>query len=465
MNLGELTLKANYRNILKVSVLGACLALTPLSSQAALPWFDNDDKQTMPTLAPMLEKATPAVVNISASGMKQNRQRVPDVFRYFFGPNAPREQIQEKPFQTAGSGVIIDAKKGYVVTNHHVIADTDKVLITLKDGRQFEAKKLGSDSESDVALLQIDAENLTDLPLANSDKLRVGDFAIAIGNPFAIGQTVTSGIVSALGRSGLGIEGYENFIQTDAAINSGNSGGALVNLNGELIGINTAILGPNGGNVGIGFAIPSNMMKNLVDQILEYGEVRRGVLGITGENIDAGVAKALKLPTSKGALVRQVFEGTAAEEAGIKPGDAIISVNGRSIETFFELRAKIGTMGAGNTAKLGIIRDGEEMTINVKLREAEGGNVIASNMHPALEGSELGNGKTKAGEKGVLVKTLEDRSPAAIIGLEEGDVIIGVNRERVENLADLREKLDEHKNNIIALNIVRGRTQLYLVIR
>ncbi|WP_281281909.1 DegQ family serine endoprotease [Catenovulum sediminis] len=451
--------------MLKVSVLGACLALTPLSSQAALPWFDNDDKQTMPTLAPMLEKATPAVVNISASGMKQNRQRVPDVFRYFFGPNAPREQIQEKPFQTAGSGVIIDAKKGYVVTNHHVIADTDKVLITLKDGRQFEAKKLGSDSESDVALLQIDAENLTDLPLANSDKLRVGDFAIAIGNPFAIGQTVTSGIVSALGRSGLGIEGYENFIQTDAAINSGNSGGALVNLNGELIGINTAILGPNGGNVGIGFAIPSNMMKNLVDQILEYGEVRRGVLGITGENIDAGVAKALKLPTSKGALVRQVFEGTAAEEAGIKPGDAIISVNGRSIETFFELRAKIGTMGAGNTAKLGIIRDGEEMTINVKLREAEGGNVIASNMHPALEGSELGNGKTKAGEKGVLVKTLEDRSPAAIIGLEEGDVIIGVNRERVENLADLREKLDEHKNNIIALNIVRGRTQLYLVIR
>ncbi|MER2493311.1 DegQ family serine endoprotease [Catenovulum sediminis] len=451
--------------MLKVSVLGACLALTPLSSQAALPWFDNDDKQTMPTLAPMLEKATPAVVNISASGMKQNRQRVPDVFRYFFGPNAPREQIQEKPFQTAGSGVIIDAKKGYVVTNHHVIADTDKVLITLKDGRQFEAKKLGSDSESDVALLQIDAENLTDLPLANSDKLRVGDFAIAIGNPFAIGQTVTSGIVSALGRSGLGIEGYENFIQTDAAINSGNSGGALVNLNGELIGINTAILGPNGGNVGIGFAIPSNMMKNFVDQILEYGEVRRGVLGITGENIDAGVAKALKLPTSKGALVRQVFEGTAAEEAGIKPGDAIISVNGRSIETFFELRAKIGTMGAGNTAKLGIIRDGEEMTINVKLREAEGGNVIASNMHPALEGSELGNGKTKAGEKGVLVKTLEDRSPAAIIGLEEGDVIIGVNRERVENLADLREKLDEHKNNIIALNIVRGRTQLYLVIR
>ena len=458
-------MKANYSKLFKVSVLTASLALVPVVSHAALPWFGSSDKQEMPTLAPMLEKATPAVVNISATGMKKDAQRVPEVFRYFFGPNAPSQHTQEKPFQTAGSGVIIDAKKGYVVTNHHVIADTDKILITLKDGRQFEAKKIGSDSESDVALLQIEADDLTDIPLANSDKLRVGDFAIAIGNPFAIGQTVTSGIVSALGRSGLGIEGYENFIQTDAAINSGNSGGALVNFNGELIGINTAILGPNGGNVGIGFAIPSNMMKNLVDQIVEFGEVRRGVLGISGDNIDAGIAKAFDLPTTQGAIVRQVFEGTAAEEAGIKPGDAIVSVNGRKIQTFFELRAKIGTMGAGNTAVLGIIRDGKAMDIKVKLKEAEGGNVPAASMHPALDGSDLGNGKTKSGEKGVVVNSVEDRSIAARLGLEEGDVIIGVNRERVTNIAQLRDKLDEHKNGIIALNVMRGNTQLYLVIR
>nr|WP_026052543.1 DegQ family serine endoprotease [Gayadomonas joobiniege] len=449
----------------EVAVLTSCLTLVPLQANSALPWFGNDDQQKTPTLAPMLEKATPAVVNISATGMKQNTQRVPEIFRYFFGPNGPNNQVKEQPFQTAGSGVIIDAEKGYVVTNYHVIADTDEVLITLKDGRQFEANKLGHDKESDIALLQIDAKNLTDLPLANSDKLRVGDFAVAIGNPFAIGQTVTSGIVSALGRSGLGIEGYENFIQTDAAINSGNSGGALVNLNGELIGINTAILGPNGGNVGIGFAIPSNMMKNLVDQILEYGEVRRGILGISGENIDAAMAKAFDLPTSQGAIVRQVFENTAAAEAGIKPGDAIISINGRKVQTFFELRAKIGTMGAGNKVTLGIIRDGKNIEVDVVLREAKGSAVAAESMHPAFKGAELENGETQSGDAGVLVKSVLPRSAAASIGLEDGDVIIGVNRQRVTNIAVLRDKLEEYKDGIIALNVMRGNTQLYLVIR
>lgn len=451
--------------IIKVSVFSACLSVLPAQSQAALPWFGNSGSEQTPTLAPMLEKATPAVVNISATGMKQNKQRVPEIFRYFFGPNSPSERVQEQPFQTAGSGVIIDAEKGYVVTNYHVIADTDEVMVTLKDGRQYEAKKLGHDKESDVALLQIEGENLSALPLANSDQLRVGDFAVAIGNPFAIGQTVTSGIISALGRSGLGIEGYENFIQTDAAINSGNSGGALVNLDGELIGINTAILGPNGGNVGIGFAIPSNMMKNLVDQILEFGEVRRGILGISGENIDAAMAKAFDLPTSQGAIVRQVFEDTAAEEAGIKPGDAIISMNGRKIQTFFELRAKIGTLGAGNTVTLGIIRDGKNIKIDVTLREATESSVASATIHPAFEGAKLKNGKTQAGSAGVVVKSVEVRSPAAAIGLEESDVIIGVNRQRVENIAVLRDKLEQYKDGIIALNVMRGNSQLYLVIR
>ncbi len=455
-------MKANRLNIFKVSVLAAALAINPVAN-AALPWFGDNDKQETPSLAPMLEKATPAVVNISATGMKENKQQVPEIFRRFFGQGG-RPQVQEQPFQTAGSGVIIDAAKGYIVTNHHVIADTDEILITLKDGRQYEAKKLGSDSETDVALLQIEADNLTDIPLADSDKIRVGDFAIAIGNPFAIGQTVTSGIVSALGRSGLGIEGYENFIQTDAAINSGNSGGALVSLNGKLIGINTAILGPHGGNVGIGFAIPSNMMKNLVNQIVEFGEVKRGVLGISGDNIDAGIAKAFDLSTTQGALVRQVFEDTAAAEAGLEPGDAIISINGKKVQSFFELRAKIGTMGAGAEVKLGIIRDGKEMTVPVTLRESKGDNIKASSIHPALEGSELTNGETETGQPGVIVKSLDKRSAAAAIGLQQDDVIIGVNRQRVENLADLRDKLEDH-DGIIALNVVRGRTQLYLVIR
>ncbi|KMT65034.1 serine endoprotease DegQ [Catenovulum maritimum] len=448
----------------KISVVTACLTLASANSFAALPWFGNSDKESTPTLAPMLEKATPAVINIAAAGVKKEQQNVPELFRHFFGQRG-QGHVQEKPFRTAGSGVIIDADKGYIVTNHHVIADTDKIMITLKDGRQFEAKKLGSDADSDIALLQIEADNLTALPLADSDKLRVGDFAIAIGNPFAIGQTVTSGIISALGRSGLGIENYENFIQTDAAINSGNSGGALVNFNGELIGINTAILGPAGGNVGIGFAIPSNMMKNLVDQIVEFGEIKRGVLGISGDNIDAGLAKAFGLSTSQGAIVRQVFEDTAAEEAGIKPGDAIISINDKKVTSFHELRAKIGTIGAGNTVKLGIIRDGESMTIKVKLRESEGANVIAENIHPALQGAKLANGETQDNQKGVIVKSIDARTPATSIGLEEGDVIIGVNRQRVTNLAELRDKFDDNQDNIIALNIVRGRSQLYLVIR
>lgn len=443
-------------------MLAAALAITPTAS-AAIPWFGDNNKQETPSLAPMLEKATPAVVNISATGMKQNKQQIPEVFRRFFGQNT-QPRMQEQPFQTAGSGVIIDAKKGYIVTNHHVIADTDEILITLKNGKQYEAKKLGSDSETDVALLQIEADDLTDIPLADSDKLRVGDFAIAIGNPFAIGQTVTSGIVSALGRSGLGIEGYENFIQTDAAINSGNSGGALVSLDGKLIGINTAILGPHGGNVGIGFAIPSNMMNNLVKQIVEFGEVKRGVLGISGDNIDAGIAKAFDLSTSQGAIVRQVFEDTAAQDAGLKPGDAIVSINGKAVSSFFELRAKIGTMGAGATAKLGVIRDGKKMTIPVTLRESKGDNIKASVIHPALEGSELTNGETQDGQAGVSVKTLDKRSAAAAIGLQQDDVIIGVNRQRVENLADLRDKLED-QDGIIALNVVRGRSQLYLVIR
>ncbi|HBN90061.1 MAG TPA: serine endoprotease DegQ, partial [Rheinheimera sp.] len=246
----------------KLSLVGAAIAASllltnPAPAEARIPFFSGE--QEIPSLAPMLEQTTPAVVHISVAGSREVRQRLPEAFRYFFGQRGPNEYREERPFKGLGSGVIISADNGYIVTNNHVIQDADDIEVRLKDGRTFKAKKLGADPESDIALLQIEAKNLTEVKLANSDKTRVGDYAIAIGNPFGLEQTVTSGIISALGRGGLGIEGFEDFIQTDAAINSGNSGGALVNLRGELIGINTAILGPNGGNIGIGFAIPANM--------------------------------------------------------------------------------------------------------------------------------------------------------------------------------------------------------------
>ena len=246
-----------------------------------------------------------------------------------------------------------------MVTNHHVIEDADEIRIALSDGREFDAKKIGSDPHTDLALLQLKKfDNLTALKLADSDELEVGDFAIAIGNPFGLGQTITSGIVSALGRTGLNIENIENFIQTDAAINSGNSGGALVNLKGELIGINTAILGPNGGNIGIGFSIPSNMVKTVVDQIQKYGEVRRGQLGVTGTELTSELAKNFGYDHNGGAFVNEVLKGGAADKAGVKSGDIITSVNGKRISSFGELRAKIATIGAGNKVTLGIFQIG-----------------------------------------------------------------------------------------------------------
>ena len=274
-------------------------------------------------------------------------------------------RFRKGPFRGLGSGVIIDAEKGYVVTNNHVVDNADEITVKLTDGRELKAKKLGADEQSDIALLKIDPDNLTAVPLADSDKLLVGDFVVAIGNPFGLSQTVTSGIVSALGRSGLNIGGLEDFIQTDAAINRGNSGGALVNLKGELVGINTAIFGPNGGNVGIGFAIPANMMKNLVDQIIEFGEVRRGLLGILGADVDSGLSEAMNLEVSKGAFVSEVNPDSAADKGGLEAGDIIIEVNDKEISGFQELRAKIGSMGAGAEVKLTLYRKGDKKTVTV----------------------------------------------------------------------------------------------------
>ena len=439
----------------------ALISTISLSATAAIPFFGNDDEK-VPTLAPMLEKTSPAVVSISVQGTQVQRQRIPEMFKYFFGPNMPDEQVQEKPFRGLGSGVIIDAEKGYVVTNNHVVDNASEILVKLTDGREFEAKKLGADEKSDIALLQISAENLVALKIANSDKLRVGDFVIAIGNPFGLGQTVTSGIVSALGRSGLNIEGFEDFIQTDAAINRGNSGGALVDLKGQLVGINTAILGP--GNIGIGFAIPANMMKSLVDQIIEFGEVRRGLLGIRGGNLTGDLAQAMNVDINQGAFVNEVTPDSAADKAGIVAGDVIVGINGKRISSFNELSAKVATAGAGSKVDLTVVREGKEMHVTATLGDYEQANVAATEMHPALQGATLSNGETPKGQKGVIVGEVEPRSPAAMYGLEKDDVIVGVNRKRVENLAEMRAQIGS-EDRVFTLNVKRGERSVFLVIR
>ncbi|MFP2770081.1 Do family serine endopeptidase [Oceanisphaera sp. KMM 10153] len=450
------------RRLPLVSVLALSLGLATLpQAQAALPFGAGSDIRS---LAPVLEKVTPGVVNISVSGSKVSRQALPEPFRFFFGPGIPGDQMQERPFQALGSGVIIDAKKGYVITNNHVIEDADKIIITLTDGQEYEAELIGRDKQSDIALLKVDAKNLVEVEFADSDRLRVGDFAIAIGNPFGLGQTVTSGIISALGRSGLNVENLENFIQTDAAINSGNSGGALLDLDGKLVGINTAILGPGGGNIGIGFAIPSNMVKSLADQILEYGEVRRGVLGVMGGELTSELARTFGYRSQHGAFVSQVLENSSAAKAGLQAGDIIISLDGKPIRSFGELRAKVATMGADKNVTLGLFRDGKEQKIEVTLSRADEESIQANTLNESLEGALLAQTDAEDKVQGVKVAEVTSRSPAAMSGLEKGDIIIGVNRQRVKDLNDLRQIVQD-KPEVLALNIQRGNSSIYLVLR
>ncbi|WP_061322086.1 serine endoprotease DegQ [Serratia rubidaea] len=441
--------------------IGLTLTAAPVAN-AALPLAVQG--QQLPSLAPMLEKVLPAVVSVHIEGTQVQRQRLPEEFKYFFGPNFPTQKQSSRPFEGLGSGVIIDAAKGYILTNNHVIANADKIKVQLNDGREFDAKLLGRDEQTDIALLQITAKNLSAVKMADSDKLRVGDFAVAVGNPFGLGQTATSGIISALGRSGLNLEGLENFIQTDASINRGNSGGALVNLNGELIGINTAILAPGGGNIGIGFAIPSNMAQNLSQQLIEFGEVKRGLLGIKGSEMTADIAKAFNTDAQRGAFVSEVLPKSAAAKAGIKAGDILISVDGKPIGSFAELRAKVGTTAPGKTIKIGLLRDGKQQEVAVTLDNSETASTSADTLSPALQGASLSNGALPGGEKGVKIDNVGKGTPAAQMGLQKGDVIIGINRQRVESITALRKVLAA-KPPVMALNIVRGGETIYLLMR
>ncbi len=303
------------------------------------------------TIAPMLEKVLPAVVNIST----RIRTRISGhpllndpFFRRFFA--IPEGQDRQRQKQSVGSGVIVDAGEGYILTNHHVIEAADEITVTLRDQRHYTAEVVGSDPEVDLALIHIKAGDLVALPVADSDEVRVGDFVVAIGSPFGLGQTVTYGIVSALGRSGLGIEGYEDFIQTDASINPGNSGGPLVNMNGELVGVNTAIVGPSGGNIGIGFAIPGNMASVILHHLSEYGEVRRGQLGLVAQDLTPELAQAFGLQRRGGAVVAQVTPGSAAEQAGVRSGDVIVSLDGRALANSSDLRNAVGCCAWGRVS-------------------------------------------------------------------------------------------------------------------
>lgn len=446
-------------SLLSALALSIGLSLT-LPVQASLP-MQVPGQSHIPSLAPMLEKVLPAVVSVKVEGTAPTNQKVPEELKKFFGEG---EETPTQPFEGLGSGVIIDAIKGYVLTNNHVISDAQKISIQLNDGREFEAKLIGSDDQSDIALLQIQkASHLTQITIADSDTLRVGDFAIAVGNPFGLGQTATSGIISALGRSGLNLEGLENFIQTDAAINRGNSGGALLNLNGELIGINTAILAPGGGSVGIGFAIPSNMAQTLAQQLIQFGEIKRGLLGIRGMEMNSDIAKAFKTDVLHGAFVSEVLPSSGSAKAGIKSGDIITHLNGKPLNSFAELRSRIATTEPGSKVKLGLIREGKSLEVEVTLDKSSASTANAHLITPALEGASLSDGQAKNGIKGIVIDEVSKGSPAAQVGLHKEDVIIGVNRQQTQSIADLR-KILEDKPTVIALNILRGNESIYLLL-
>jgi Do/DeqQ family serine protease len=358
--------------------------------------------------------------------------------------------------------VIVDADDGIVMTNYHVIRNADEVQVSLIDGRSLKAQVVGTDPQLDIAILEVEAEDLTEVKLADSSLLEVGDFVVAIGNPFGLGQTVTTGIVSALGRSGLGMEGYENFIQTDASINPGNSGGALVNLAGELVGINTAIISPAGGNVGIGFAIPMNMARASMAQIIEYGEVRRGQIGVGIQDITPELRDAFNLKKGEfGVLVTNVFEDTPAAKSGLETGDIIIEVDGQQTRSAAQLRSRIGIKQVGDEVRLKFLRDGKTIERKVEIGAARSSLAQAEDLPELLAGLRV---ETNTDGDGVLVIDLSPNSPAAYSGLRPGDVIVGTNKRRVRNIESFREALALSKTSIL-LRVERNGGSLFIVIR
>jgi serine protease Do/serine protease DegQ len=447
------------------------LLLMSGSVQAGLPPVDSQG-QPLPTLAPMLERATRAVVNIATREQlrQQDNPLLRDpFFRFFFGAPQRQPQQHSQP-QSLGSGVIINAEQGLLITNHHVVDKADEISVTLSDGRTVAAELVGADPEADIAVLRIPADKLTAMPLADSDKLRVGDFVVAIGNPFGLGQTVTSGIVSALGRSGLGIEGYEDFIQTDASINPGNSGGALVDLNGRLVGMNTAIIAPGGGNVGIGFAIPVNMAQKIMAQLVEFGEVRRGRLGIAVQALTPELAQAFDINSRhSGVLITQIASGSAAQQAGLSVGDVIIEVDGRPVDDIADLRNILGLIRVNEQVRLKILHNGQSKTVSAVIDEVKQARRDGESFSGRLAGAvfafseqqELGRTEPVSG---IVVIEVEPGSPAWRTNLRPGDVITSINRQQVRNFHDMERAIQRSDRGIL-MNIQRDNMALFILIQ
>jgi serine protease Do/serine protease DegQ len=450
-----------------VTISLVLLFSSSIITHAALP--ANIEGKELPSLAPMLEKVTPAVVNIATEGrvkLRQNPLFNDPFFRRFF--NVPDQPIERKT-QSLGSGVIVDAKRGLVLTNNHVIANAVQITVTLRDGRHLEAELVGTDPETDIAVIKLPVGNLTDLKTTDSDQLRVGDFVVAIGNPFGLGQTVTSGIISALSRSGLGIEGYEDFIQTDASINPGNSGGALVNLRGELVGINTAIFSQSGGNIGIGFAIPINLALQITEQLLDSGEVKRGFLGVVAQDLSPDLAEAFDLESQRGAVIAEVMADSPASKAGMMAGDIVVSIDGRPIKNASEVRNRIGLLPVGEKMKFDVLRNGKRKTLTVTITEGkEERGRLPEAVNVRLEGVSVSNidenspyyGKIE----GIAVVNVQRGSTAWRNGLRRGDIITSVNRVPVKNLDAFLNEVNR-KEGALLLRILRGNTAAFLVIK
>jgi serine protease Do/serine protease DegQ len=460
----------NRARNLQLALASFAVTLT-FASHAALPQAVGETP--MPTLAPMIKRVSPAVVNIATRGTV--RERSPQnplledpFFRRFF--DLPDMGPRERTFQSAGSGVIFDAKNGYIVTNAHVVDNATEITVTLQDDRELSATVIGSDVPSDVAVLKVASENLIEVALGDSTRLEVGDFVVAIGNPFGLQHTVTSGIVSGLGRSGINPDGYEDFIQTDASINPGNSGGALVNLRGELVGINSAILSRSGGNIGIGFAIPVNMARSIMDQLLKYGSVKRGLLGVSIYSLTPDTAKALNLTNTQGVLVSQVNQGSAADKAGIRPGDVITSINNQPIRSNSELRNAIGLSRVGDKLDVAIIRERKPMHVTAVINEVPQSSTPAAStsaapadvgaVHPGLVGASLAD----ATNGGVEVRAVDPQSAAALANVRKGDLIEGANSQSITNLKELRD-VAKRGGSALVLRIRRGNTLVFVPLR
>src|ERR1700722_13018945 len=451
---------------LRLRLAAATLAAAPIAgsavivsepANAALPAIA--DAAPMPSLAPMVKRVSAAVVNIATRGTikEEPGQRNPllDV--------PPDSKPHERQFQSAGSGVIVDAKNGYIITNHHVVENASEITITLLDNRTFSAKVIGSDEGADVAVLQARQPNLVAMSLGDSSKLEVGDYVVAIGNPFGLQHTVPAGIVSALGRSDINPEagGYEDFIQTDASINPGNSGGALVNLRGELVGINSAILSRTGGNIGIGFAIPVNMVRSVMDQLIKYGQVKRGVLGVQLYSVNSDIAKEFGLSETTGALVAGVVQGSAADRAGIKTGDIITSLNGVTMKSSGELRNAIGMLHVGDKVELGLLRDGKPRKVTALVAErSEIETAGAADLNRGLDGAELADAPDGSG---VVVNKVQEASAAALAGVRANDVIVGVGRTPVTDMKSFRDAVKGA--SVLVLKVRRGSDTLLLPVR